>query len=107
VSPCLRAFWAERALPSGVRGPVLSWAFEAFAGQALRFHRAIGSIQFMCCFGRLCQLLVHGNFQKRCLSGADRLIFSDFCLARFEESEIAEKAQMAISPKILERLVWT
>src|SRR6266853_5185191 len=31
VRPCLRAFWADWALPASVRGPVLSWALAEFA----------------------------------------------------------------------------
>jgi hypothetical protein len=33
VKPCLRAFCAERALPSGVRGPVERWAFARLAAR--------------------------------------------------------------------------
>ena len=29
--PCLEAFWEEAALPSGVRGPVESWALARLA----------------------------------------------------------------------------
>jgi hypothetical protein len=31
--PCFRAFWAERALPSGVRGPVERWALARLAAR--------------------------------------------------------------------------
>ena len=35
VKPCLTAFWAERALPSGVRGPVERRALARLAASCL------------------------------------------------------------------------
>jgi len=43
VSPWVRAFWEEMALPSVVRGPVESWALAvlaaSWAGETLLGHK--------------------------------------------------------------------
>src|ERR1700682_1484997 len=43
VKPCLREFWAERALPSGVRGPV-EW--DALARLAASCFSEVGFLGF-------------------------------------------------------------
>src|SRR5579883_2572029 len=50
--PCFRAFWRERALPSGVFGPVDFWAFWRLI--SLRLESAMGGTLIKrsetCCF---------------------------------------------------------
>src|SRR5450631_4450550 len=50
VNPCLREFWAERDLPSGVRGPVDWAALARLAASWLAemgfLGRDMGSLQF-------------------------------------------------------------